>query len=176
MRTRARGTPPGQGSTFYTALLTHHGDGGIRPSWRVAGTSPPLVEAHLGSHETALMPASCLDQSSFGAPYPWSLPHLMSIQSLWSRATGMVLGSSAVENSTGVGCGGVFCGSRVGTAYGAVLFWTTQQFSLVAKPKPPPYTCWRALENGKLPVAWTWLGVFASSSLFICSQISFATA
>lgn len=52
----------------------------------------------------------------------------------------------------------------------------SQQFSVVAKPKPPPYML-EASENGKLQGEWTWLGIFAASySFFICSQILFAAA
>lgn len=88
--------------------------GGIRPSsYAAAGASSSLVAAQSGSHETAWLDATVQSGPVFiRGSLSWLTPNLISVQSIWRGATERVWGSSAVENSTEVGCGGVFCGGN----------------------------------------------------------------
>lgn len=102
--------------------------------------------------------------------------NLISVQSFCNGAIGRILGSSAVENSTEVECGGVPAGA-MGAAYGSFSILDDSAVHCCSQTETTSIHTLEASENGKLPVEWTWLGIFVSSySIFICSQISFASA
>lgn len=72
---------------------------------------------------------------------------------------------------------GEFPVGAMSAAYGSFSILDDSAVHCCSRTETTSIHTLEASENGKLLVEWTWLGIFASSySIFICSQISFASA